>query len=177
LYGCGPGGCPEEFCGCLWPASLALGTSPSEFSMVYYSSTFTNNNNSPSMPPPPPTSTHTIHSALFRATGPSLGTTVLAALILTIIRLLTLFTIFLQRLPVYLPVRIVGIVLPAIRFLVGYIEGATTALSKYALVYAGLTGDNFMGSARRSRVLTSIVENSLRARDRRRGLGKERKSC
>ncbi|TEB18941.1 hypothetical protein FA13DRAFT_1647602 [Coprinellus micaceus] len=127
----------------------------------------------PSMPPPPPTSTHTIHSALFRATGPSLGTTVLAALILTIIRLLTLFTIFLQRLPVYLPVRIVGIVLPAIRFLVGYIEGATTALSKYALVYAGLTGDNFMGSARRSRVLTSIVENSLRARDRRRGLGKE----
>lgn len=97
----------------------------------------------------------------------------MAALILTVIRLLTLFTLFLQRLPVYLPVRIVGIVLPAIRFLIGYIDGATTALSKYALVYAGLTGDNFMGSARRSRVLTAAMENNMRAR--RRGAGRERK--
>lgn len=90
--------------------------------------------------------------------------------------MLTLFTLFLQRLPVYLPVRMVGIVMPAIRFIVGYIDGATTALSKYALVYAGLTGDNFMGSARRSRALTAVVENNLRARERRRGVGKERES-
>ncbi|RXW13747.1 hypothetical protein EST38_g12105 [Candolleomyces aberdarensis] len=127
----------------------------------------------PSLPPPPPTSTHTIHSALFRASGPSLGTIALSALILTIIRMLTLFTLFLQRLPVYLPIRIVGIVTPAIRFMVGYIDGATTALSKYALVYAGLTGDSFMGSARRSRALTAAVESNLRARERRKGFGKE----
>ncbi|KAF6763525.1 plasma-membrane choline transporter-domain-containing protein [Ephemerocybe angulata] len=127
----------------------------------------------PSLPPPPPSSTHTIHSALFRATGPSLGSTVLAALILTVIRMLTLFTIFLQRLPIYLPLRVVGIVMPAIRFLVGYIEGATTALSKYALVYAGITGDNFMGSARRARSLTSAVENNIRSRERGRGISKE----
>ncbi|KAF5323828.1 hypothetical protein D9611_008294 [Ephemerocybe angulata] len=127
----------------------------------------------PSLPPPPPSSTHTIHSALFRATGPSLGSTVLAALILTVIRMLTLFTIFLQRLPIYLPLRVVGIVMPAIRFLVGYIEGTTTALSKYALVYTGITGDSFMGSARRARALTSAVENNIRSRERGRGISKE----
>jgi hypothetical protein len=40
----------------------------------------------------------------------------------------------------------------------GYLDNATTALSKYALVYAGLTGDAFMPSARRARALTSGVE-------------------
>ncbi|TFK23466.1 hypothetical protein FA15DRAFT_681165 [Coprinopsis marcescibilis] len=127
----------------------------------------------PALPPPPPSSTHTIHSALFRATGQSLGTTVLSALILTTIRLLTLLTIVLQRLPLYLPLRVVGIVMPAIRFIIGYIDGATTALSKYALVYAGLTGDNFMGSAKRARALTSGIESTLLARGRRKGFGKE----
>jgi hypothetical protein len=154
---------------------LAPGIMLSAFEFILISKLLSDDDSlSPSLPPPPPASTHTIHSALFRASGPSLGTVVLAALILTIIRMLTLFTLFLQRLPIYLPVRMVGIVTPAIRFIVGYIDGATTALSRYALVYAGLTGDNFMGSARRSRALTTAVENNLRARERRRGFGKER---
>lgn len=41
---------------------------------------------------------------------------------------------------------------------VGYLETVTTALSKYALVYAGLTGDPFFPSARRAQALTRSVE-------------------
>jgi len=40
---------------------------------------------------------------------------------------------------------------------VSFLENATTALSKYALVYAGLTGDAFMPSARRAKALTTGV--------------------
>ena len=37
---------------------------------------------------------------------------------------------------------------------VGMLEGVTTALSRYALVYTGLTGDGFFASARRAKALT-----------------------
>ncbi|KAF5368765.1 hypothetical protein D9615_010409 [Tricholomella constricta] len=111
----------------------------------------------PDAPPPPPTSTHTIHAALTRSTGPSIGTIVLSALLLTIIRMLTLLTLFLQRLPLYIPARAFFLV-SGIRMAAGYLETATTALSKYALIYSGLTGDPFMNSARRARALTSGVE-------------------
>ncbi|KAF8077556.1 plasma-membrane choline transporter-domain-containing protein [Lyophyllum atratum] len=107
--------------------------------------------------PPPPMSTHTIHAALTRSTGPSLGSIVLSALLLTIIRMLTLLTLFLHRLPLYIPARAFFVV-SGIRTVVGYLETVTTALSKYALVYSGLTGDPFMNSARRARALTSGVE-------------------
>jgi hypothetical protein len=43
---------------------------------------------------------------------------------------------------------------------VGMLENVTTALSKYALVYTGLTGDAFFPSARRARALTAAVESS-----------------
>ncbi|KAL1947681.1 hypothetical protein VTO73DRAFT_13405 [Trametes versicolor] len=112
----------------------------------------------PVLPPPPPTSTHTIHAALTRATQPSLGTIVLSALIVTGIRLLGLITLGLRALPAYLP--------PYMRFVsigagmaVAYLEAATSSLSTYGLVYAGLTGDAFFPSARRSRALTGAVEN------------------
>lgn len=113
---------------------------------------------SPVLPPPPPTSTHTIHAALTRATQPSLGTIVLSALIVTGIRLLGLIILGLRALPAYLP--------PYMRFVsigagmaVAYLEAATSSLSTYGLVYAGLTGDAFFPSARRSRALTGAVEN------------------
>ncbi|TFK36414.1 plasma-membrane choline transporter-domain-containing protein [Crucibulum laeve] len=118
----------------------------------------------PAAPPPPPTSTHAIHAALVRASGPSLGTAVLSALILTALRFLTLLTIFLHRLPIYLPARFIAtapFVINAARMGAGYLEGVTTALSKYALVYAGLTGDAFMQSARRGRALTAAVEGKV----------------
>ena len=116
---------------------------------------------SPDAQPPPPMSTHTIHAALVRATGPSLGTTVLSALILTVIRLLTLLALFLQRLPAYIPARVFFVV-TGIRMAVGYLDTVTTALSKYALVYTGLTGDPFMPSARRAKALTAAVEAKVK---------------
>ncbi|KAG6864417.1 hypothetical protein C0991_009647 [Blastosporella zonata] len=112
----------------------------------------------PDAPLPPPTSTHTIHAALTRSTGPSLGTIVLSALLLTVIRILSLLTLFLHRLPVYIPARAFFLV-TGIRMVVGYLEMVTTALSKYALVYGGLTGDPFMNSARRAQALTIGLES------------------
>ncbi|KAH9843102.1 plasma-membrane choline transporter-domain-containing protein [Rhodofomes roseus] len=121
----------------------------------------------PSLPPPPPTSTHTIHAAITRATQPSLGSIVLSALILAGIRLLGLLTTGLRMLPYYLP--------PHLRFmsvgagmLVAYMETITGTLSKYALIYVGLTGDPFFPSARRSRALTAAVEHSSAINYRRR---------
>ncbi|KXN91452.1 hypothetical protein AN958_00714 [Leucoagaricus sp. SymC.cos] len=111
--------------------------------------------------PLPPMSTHTIHAAVVRSTGSSLGTICLSALILTIIRLLTLFTLFLDRLPGYIPPRAFFLV-NGIRLAVGYLDGVTTALSKYALVYSGLTGDPFMPSARRAKALTASVEAKMK---------------
>ncbi|KAF9462686.1 plasma-membrane choline transporter-domain-containing protein [Collybia nuda] len=111
----------------------------------------------PEVIPPPPTSTHIIHAALTRSTGPSLGSIALSALILTIIRLLALLTLLLQRLPLYIPARAFFLV-TGIRMAVGYLETITTALSKYALIYSGLTGDPFMNSARRAQALTGAVE-------------------
>ncbi|EKM82336.1 hypothetical protein AGABI1DRAFT_33892 [Agaricus bisporus var. burnettii JB137-S8] len=110
--------------------------------------------------PQPPMSTHTIHAAAVRSTGSSLGTVCLSALILTIIRLLTLFTLFLERLPAYIPPRAFFLT-NGIRVAVGYLDGVTTALSKYALVYTGMTGDPFMPSARRARALTTAIETRV----------------
>lgn len=122
---------------------------------------------SPDALPTPPRSTHTIHAALTRSTGPNLGTVAFSALLLTLVQLLTLLTVFLHRLPLYIPARGFFLV-TGIRFAVSYLESATTALSKYALVYAGLTGDPFMPSARRARALTSGAEG-------RRGFSAERR--
>ncbi|KAH8106921.1 plasma-membrane choline transporter-domain-containing protein [Cristinia sonorae] len=118
-----------------------------------------------SLPPPPPTSTHTIHAALTRASQPSLGSIVLSALIHAAIRLLGFAVVGLRALPYYLP--------PYMRFVsvgagmaVRYLETVTGTLSTYALIYTGLTGDPFMHSARRSRALTSAVQESSLARYR-----------
>ena len=118
---------------------------------------------SPQLPPPPPTSTHTIHAALLRATAPSLGTVILSALILTGIRLLALLTAALRVVPAYFPLPLRPFLAPvtaAMGIAVGMLDGATTALSKYALVYTGLTGDAFFPSARRARALSNAVESS-----------------
>ncbi|KAL0562926.1 hypothetical protein V5O48_019152, partial [Marasmius crinis-equi] len=134
--------------------------------------------------------THTIHAALTRSTGSSLGTVVLAALILTAIRLLALLTLFLDRLPGWIDAfggwatrvarggisgiftggagaartttmvargTFMGILISVTRAAVGYLEGITLSLSKYAVVYAGLTGEEFWVSARRGSALTAMV--------------------
>jgi len=82
------------------------------------------------------------------------------------VHVLSLVTIALQRLPFYLrrvpwvplSIPIALYVIPGIRFVVGYLEGVTTALSRYALVYTGLTGDEFWYSAKRARALVTGVE-------------------
>ncbi|KAF9261477.1 hypothetical protein L218DRAFT_988959 [Marasmius fiardii PR-910] len=133
--------------------------------------------------------THTIHAALTRSTGSSLGTVVLSALILTAIRCIGLLTIFLDRLPGWIDAvggwvtrvarggvssiftpgignvarttvargTFMGILISITRAAVGYLEGVTLSLSKYAVVYAGLTGEEFWVSARRGSALTAMV--------------------
>ena len=123
--------------------------------VIYYSFS------SPSDPIPSPTSTHTIHAALVRSTGPSLGSIVLASLIHSLFQLLTILTIFLQNLPFYLrripwvPVAapIAIYVIPGVGWVVSLLEGWTTKLNKYGLIYAGLTGEPFWVSAARAGVL------------------------
>ncbi|KAF8624117.1 hypothetical protein AX15_006026 [Amanita polypyramis BW_CC] len=114
----------------------------------------------PDAPPTPPTSTHTIHAAILRSTGPSLGTVAVSALLLTIVRLLYSLTYMLRQIPPYIPAR-AFFVISGVRIAINYLESATTAVSKHALVYAGLTGDPFMHSARRARALTNSVEGKI----------------
>jgi hypothetical protein len=119
-------------------------------------------------------STHTIHAALVRSTGPALGSVALSALLLTVVRMLYFLTYFLRQLPAYIPVRAFFLI-SGVRVAINWLESATTALSKYALVYAGLTGDPFMHSARRARALTTSVEGKV-GRYGRRKISAERKS-
>ena len=85
-----------------------------------------------------------------------------------------MLTTVLRMLPYYLPpyMRIVNV---GAAMLVGYMETITGTLSKYALVYVGLTGDAFFPSARRSRALTAAVEHAS-AIDYRRRFKTERES-
>jgi hypothetical protein len=110
---------------------------------------------SPNLAPPPPLSTHTTHAALFRATQPSLGTIILASLLLTLIRMLIALVTLLRMLPYYIP-AIAG----AVTMVAGYVENVTSTLSAYALVYVGLTGDPFLPSARRARTLVAMTAAS-----------------
>jgi len=119
---------------------------------------------SPTLPPPPPTSTHTIHAATTRATQSSLGSIILAGLILTGVRVLGLLTIALRTFPAYLPLPVRPFLQPLIfasAFAVGYLENATGSLSTHALAYLGLTGDPFFPSARRAAALTAAVNSSV----------------
>jgi hypothetical protein len=111
----------------------------------------------PTVPPPPPMDTHRIHAALYRALQPSLGSIALASLLLTLTRMLLLFTVFLRRVPVYLPIALRVYTGPLL-FAAGYLEDAAGSLSKYALVYVGLTGEGFWVSARRARALVAGAE-------------------
>lgn len=123
----------------------------------------------PDVPIPLPSDTHIIHAALMRAAYPSLGSIVLSALILTGIRLLGLLTLALRWLPLYLPLVLRPWCQPIIfgsGMAVSYLESVTTSLSKYALVYTGLTGDHFFLSARRARALTAAVETASAGRYR-----------
>ncbi len=44
-------------------------------------------------------------------------------------------------------------------FAAGYLEDAAGSLSKYALVYVGITGEGFWVSARRARALVTSAES------------------
>jgi len=110
------------------------------------------------VPQPPPMDTHRIHAALYRASQPSLGSIALAGLLLTLTRMLLLFTVFLRRVPVYLPIML-RIYTGPLLFAADYLEDAAGSLSKYALVYVGLTGEGFWVSARRARALVTGAES------------------
>ena len=104
--------------------------------------------------------THRIHAALYRALQPSLGSIALAGLLLTLTRVLLLFTLFLRRVPIYLPIAL-RIYTGPLLFAAGYLEDAAGSLSKYALVYVGLTGEGFWLSARRARALVTGAESGV----------------
>ncbi len=102
--------------------------------------------------------THRIHAALYRAAQPSLGSIALAGLLLTLTRMLLLFTVFLRRVPVYLPVTLRLYTGPLL-FAANYLEDAAGSLNKYALVYVGITGEGFWVSARRARALVASADS------------------
>ena len=98
--------------------------------------------------------THRIRAALYRATQPSLGSIALAGLLLTLTRMLLLLTVFLRQVPLYLPIPL-RIYSGPLLYAAGYLEDAVGSLSKYALVYVGLTGEGFWISACRARALVT----------------------
>ncbi|KAH7889339.1 plasma-membrane choline transporter-domain-containing protein [Phlebopus sp. FC_14] len=124
----------------------------------------------PDEPPPLPFDTHIIHAAIIRSTYPSLGSIVLSALILAGIRMLVLLTTALRLLPNYFPLLLRPWLQPltvGAGLAVGYLETVTSSLSRYALIYTGITGDPFFPSARRARALTYAVEGASGGRFRR----------
>lgn len=167
-YGFGAGELRGGCCVRLVPVLLALGTLPSRWfflNLLYFLTTLR-----PNAPIPLPSDTHIIHAALMRAAYPSLGSIVLSALILTGIRLLGLLALALRLFPLYLPLALRPWCQPVVMgsgMAVTYLESVTTSLSKYALVYTGLTGDPFFMSARRARALTATVESVSAGRYRR----------
>jgi hypothetical protein len=70
-------------------------------------------------------------------------------------------------------------VVPGVRIAVGWLEEKSGTLSKYALVYAGLTGAGFWESAKRGRVLVNGIEGPMVAtepvRGERRNLNRKRR--
>ena len=77
--------------------------------------------------------------------------------------MLALLTALLRVAPAYLPLTMRPWLQPLIigsSMAVGMLDNVTTALSKYALVHVGLTGDAFFVAARRARALTAAVEGA-----------------
>ncbi|KZT43990.1 hypothetical protein SISSUDRAFT_1057005 [Sistotremastrum suecicum HHB10207 ss-3] len=100
-----------------------------------------------------PDPAQTTQLALTRATGPSLGTICLSSLLLTIcqsMNYLLRFIRYITTLP-FMPAFLHPINIP-----ISILQSWIDSLSIYALIYAGLTGDPFLNSARRSRAITSI---------------------
>ncbi|KAI6040562.1 hypothetical protein EDC04DRAFT_2867547 [Pisolithus marmoratus] len=95
------------------------------------------------------TDTHIIHAALYRATYPSLGSIVLSGP-----------NTCRHSVPESIDCCVAPITMGA-GMAVAYLESVTSSLSRYALIYAGLTGDP------RARALTAAVETSSAGRYRR----------
>lgn len=84
--------------------------------------------------------------------------------------MLSLLTLALRLMPSYFPIILRPWLQPltiGAGMAVSYLETVTSSLSKYALVYTGLTGDPFFPSARRARALTGAVESASAGRFRR----------
>jgi hypothetical protein len=129
-----------------------LGTFLSKFCLDSLCLRDANYHDSPRGPQPAPFLTHTLHAALHRATGPSLGTTVLAALLLTIIQIISTIAFVIRMLPLYLPFHPVARV---VSFVVPYLENAASNVSDSVLIYTGLSGDSFWEATRRAGGLIS----------------------
>ncbi|KIY46304.1 hypothetical protein FISHEDRAFT_75739 [Fistulina hepatica ATCC 64428] len=119
----------------------------------------------------PPPHTNILHGALYRGTHTSLGSVCLAGFLLSLLRLLALIvgvlvwlaralttSTFLAPLvshPIAGPVMSRTLV-PLLSWLIGRLQSVGDGISQYALVYAGMTGQDFWNAARRSGVLTQM---------------------
>ena len=92
-------------------------------------------------------------SALFRASGPSFGSTAAAAIFLSCARVLELGTFFVYRYttPPAVPPQLNPLAIPP-RMLATLLRG----LSTYGLTYVGVTGEPFFPAARKAQALTSV---------------------
>jgi hypothetical protein len=89
-----------------------------------------------------PTSTDVVRTSVRRAIGPSAGTAVVAGLFLALVDLAALVLAKLRERKFLAP--FFWLAAPIFALLTGYVD----ALNAYALVYAGVTGDDFMTSSR-----------------------------
>lgn len=105
--------------------------------------------------------TRPLHAAGHRATQTSLGSVIVASLILTIIRMLGLLSIGLGRLPVYTSVPFL---VSFSRWAVRWLDSVTSSLSKFALTWVGLTGETFFNAARKSQAVSAETMKQKLAR-------------
>ncbi|CAO1634595.1 unnamed protein product [Sympodiomycopsis kandeliae] len=105
-----------------------------------------------------PTARDIVRASFLRATGPSFGTILLAALLLAISRLLILLSILARNLARLLTSPSIPTIFHPLAHLAYLISGTGNVIkgvSDYTLIYAGITGQGFWKSSRRcSRILS-----------------------
>ena len=105
-----------------------------------------------------PDPTEVVRVSFARATGPALGSICMSALILAIVKTLTLVAEAARRISDVTTQRRVPKLLQPMTYVVGLLAGLGAVLQSYsdlALVYVGVTGDGFWTAAKKSAQLVS----------------------
>ncbi|SNX85981.1 uncharacterized protein MEPE_04690 [Melanopsichium pennsylvanicum] len=105
-----------------------------------------------------PDATEVVRVSFARATGPALGSICMSAIILAIVKTMTLVAETARRISDATAHRRVPKLLQPLTHVVGVLAGLTAVLQSYsdlALVYVGVTGDGFWTAAKKSAQLVS----------------------